>query len=330
MAAMVTRREPGLRSGRIITIGVSPAWDISCRSAGLEWGCHVDIDEQVVRPAGKAMNVSYALAWLGRPNIAAGLWGREDCDQMQGAVRRLGGLIEPRMTPVEGRTRQNITVVDTRGRREMHLRRKSGLASERGLRSLDANLRKLVHRGDTCIFAGVMPGGDLLEHIVDLVRTCRRAQARILVDTYGPPLAGVVGAGLPWLISPNVAELCELLGRKVQNTPARLAAAARTLRDKVETVLVSRGARGAVLVSKKGVWTGRPKTRRKVLSTVGCGDYLLAGFLAGFDKTRDPRVALATGLKVAAARAWGWTETKRWPQVEKEIEVSIIVEDSRV
>jgi 1-phosphofructokinase family hexose kinase len=327
---MVTQRKPGLHSGRIITIGLSPAWDISCRGAGLDWDRHVDLDEQVIRPAGKAMNVSYALAWIGRPSIAAGLWGREDYDQMRGAVRRLGRLIEPRMTLVEGRTRQNITVVDTRRHREMHLRCKSTLASEQGLRKLNANLTRLTHKGDTCIFAGVMPGGDLLGPVVDLVCTCRRAEARILVDTYGPPLAGIVGAGLPWLISPNVEELRELLDRRVPNTPVRLAAAARTLLGKVEVVLVSRGAEGALLVTRSGVWTGRSRTRRKALSTVGCGDYLLAGFLAGFDNTRDPRAALATGLKVAAARAWGWTETKRWPQADKEIEVSIIREDSRV
>ena len=327
---MVAQRKPSLQTGRVITVGLSPAWDISCRSADLRWGCHVDIDEQVIRPAGKAMNVSYALAWIGRPSIAAGLWGREDYDQMQGAVCRLGDFVEPRMTPVEGRTRQNITVVDTVRHREMHLRRKSTLASGQGLRKLNANLKSLVRRGDSCIFSGVMPGGEFLKHIVDLVRTCRRAEARILVDTYGPPLAGIVGAGLPWLISPNVAELRDLVGRRVWNTPVRLAAAARTLLDKVEVVLVSRGAAGAVLVTRNGVWTGRSQTRRKALSTVGCGDYLLAGFLAGFDKTRDPRAALATGLKVAAARAWGWTETRRWPQADKEIEVSIIREDSRV
>jgi len=326
---MVTRRESKLHGGRVITIGLSPAWDIHCRGAGLDWGRHVAIDEQVIRPAGKAMNVSYALAWMGRPSIAAGLWGLEDYDQMRSAVHRLGRLVEPRMTPVEGRTRQNVTVVDARRHREMHLRCASGLTSKQSLRKLNVSLTRLVHKGDTCIFAGAMPGGDLLEPVVDLVRTCRRAGARILVDTYGPALAGIVQAGQPWLISPNIEELRELLGRRVQNAPVRLAAAAGTLLDRVEMVLVSRGAEGAVLVTGNGVWAGRSQTRRKALSTVGCGDYLLAGFLAGFDSTRDPRAALATGLKVAAARAWGWTETRRWPQADKEIEVSIIREDLR-
>ena len=71
---------------KIITVGLAPAWDIQCRGQGLDWGCHAQIDEQDVRPAGKALNVSRALAWLGRSSVAAGLWGREDPE---------GGLDEP-------------------------------------------------------------------------------------------------------------------------------------------------------------------------------------------------------------------------------------------
>jgi len=309
--------------GRIITIGLSPAWDISCRGAGLDWGRHAEIDEQVVRPAGKALNVSYALAWMDRESIAAGLWGREDYTQMKNAVRRLGGWIQINLTAGPGSARRNITVVDTLNHREMHLRLRSELASQRSLRRLNADLKKLVRRGDTCVFAGAMPGGDLLEQVVDLVRTCHRAGARIVVDTYGPALAGILDAGLASVISPNVEELRELLGREVANTPARLAAAARPLLKKVSMVLVSRGAEGAVAVTKDSAWTGRSRVRRKALSTVGCGDYLLAGFLAALQDAGDPQAALATALKVAAARAWGWTETKPWLQADSEIEVSI-------
>ena len=309
-------------SGRIVTIGLSPAWDISCRGRDLEWGRHLDLDEQVIRPAGKALNVSYALAWMGGQSVAAGLWGREDYDEMRRAVERLGGSIDVQMTAVEGRTRQNVTVVDTLQHREMHLRRRSDLASEHSLRQLNTDLSKLVHAGDMCVFAGAMPAGELLEPTVDLVRTCHRAGARIAVDTYGPALGSIVEAGLPWLISPNVEELCELLGVAVEDAPERLVEAGRRLLNKMDMVLISRGEKGALIVTKDGAWTGRCETQGKVLSTVGCGDYLLAGFLAGAGETGDPAAALARGLKVATARAWGWTESESWPQADKEIAVS--------
>jgi 1-phosphofructokinase len=309
--------------GRIITIGLSPAWDIRCRGAGLDWGRHVEIDEQVIRPAGKALNVSYALAWLGWESIAAGLWGHDDLGQMQNAVLRLGGQIRTSMTPGPGSTRRNITVVDTLNHREMHLRLRSELASQRSLQRLNADLKKLVRKGDTCVFAGAMPDIHLLEPVVSLVRTCRDCRARIVVDTHGPVLAAIVDAGLASMISPNVEELRGLLGRETANAPAKLVSATRRLLDRVGTVLISRGAEGAMVVTKNGTWTGRSKVRCKVSSTVGCGDYLLAGFLAGFQNTSDPRAVLAMGLKVATAHAWGWTETKTWPQVNNEVEVSV-------
>jgi 1-phosphofructokinase len=311
-------------NGRVVTIGLAPAWDIICRGKGLEWGRHQTIDEQVVRPAGKALNVSYALAWMGAPSIAAGLWGREDCGEMETAVARLGDRIEVRMTVVEAMTRRNITVVDTLHRREMHLRGPSGLASATSLASLADSLFGLVRPNDICVFAGAMPAGNLLAPTIDLVRTCRRSGARIAADTYGPVFEDLVDAGLAWMIAPNIEELRELLGSEIEDMPPKLVEASRSLLSKVDLALVSRGEQGALLVTKSGAWSGCATVRREAPSTVGCGDYLLAGFLAGLGETRDPRAALANGLKAATARAWGWTETRPWDQVEKEVAVAIV------
>jgi 1-phosphofructokinase family hexose kinase len=310
------------RDGRIVTVGLSPAWDVHCCGRDLDWGRHVSIDGQEVGPAGKALNVSYALAWMGLESVATGLWGREDYEEMQRAVGRSGGLIEVQMTATEGRTRQNITIVDTLKQREMHLRRRSDLASTRSLHRLNLDLGRLVREGDTCIFAGALPDGALLDATVDLIWTCHY-RARIAVDTYGPPLERIVDAGLVWLIAPNVEELRGLLGAGIGDSPARLVKAGRTLLGKVEMLLISRGEKGAVLVTKKGAWTGSCRMKKEVLSTVGCGDYLLAGLLSGLSGTNDPAGALATGLKVATARAWGWTESKTWPQVDKDVTVVV-------
>ena len=316
------------KNGSMITIGLAPAWDVSCRGRDLDWGRHAQLDEQVVRPAGKALNVSYALAWMGQSSMAAGLWGQEDYDEMHRAVGAWAGQpsdasIDVQMTAVAGRTRRNITVVDTLHRREMHLRQRSELASEDNLRRLDTDMGRLVRTGDLCVFAGAMPGAELLEQTVGLVRTCRHAGARIAVDTHGPALRALVESGLVWLISPNVEELRELLGSEGGGTPAQLARAGRSLLDRLEMVLISRGEAGALLVTARGAWTGRCEKAREVLSTVGCGDYLLAGFLAGLRERHDLPAALGRGLKAAAARAWGGAERESWARVDKEIAVAV-------
>jgi 1-phosphofructokinase family hexose kinase len=297
-------------SGVIITVGLSPAWDITCRGRNLDWGLHEYIDEQTIRPAGKALNVSKALAWMRQRSIAAGLWGRTDYQQMLTAVRALWPLITVRVTPVAGGTRQNVTVVDAAGSREMHLRNKSQLASTKALKELKADLEAIVRRDSVCVFAGTMPEAGLLVDVIRIIRACASRGARIVLDTSGKPLRKIIDTGAVWLIKPNVEELCELSGQKIKDGPASLAAAGRRLLDRVEIVLISRGRKGSLVVTKQGVWQGRCLASGRVLSTVGCGDYLLAGFLKDFLAKSDPCSALKSAIKVATAKAWGWTEGK--------------------
>jgi len=307
----------------IITVGFSPAWDITCCGCNLDWGLHKYIDEQTIRPAGKALNVSKALAWMGQRNIAAGLWGRNDYQQMLTAVRSLWPLIRVKMTTVAGDTRQNVTVVDTARDRDMHLRNRSELVSRAALRRLRADLDALVGKSSVCVFAGAMAEDKFLPEIVRLVESCHGCGAKIVLDTSGRALKEIVETGRVWLIKPNVRELTDLLGEQVQDNPAGLARAGARLLKKVDVVLISRGRKGVVLVTRQGTWQGRCRGYRKTRSTVGCGDYLLAGFLKAFCENRRPKLALKSGLKVAAARACGWDERKTWPQVQKQITVGV-------
>ena len=311
------------RNFSIITVGLSPAWDILCYGEGLEWGLHREIETTTFQPAGKALNISQALAWMGEKSIAAGLWGRDDFEQMLKAMRSLGGLVKVKMTAVEGSTRRNITVVDTANNREMHLRNRSELASKKALRKLEADLRTIVQKGSVCVFAGVMPEDEFVGDVVRIIKSCRERGARIVVDTYGEALKRILETGAAWLVKPNVEELRELLGEQVTDSPAGLVRAGRKLLDKVEVVLISRGKKGGVVVTKKGAWQGRCIGRGRVLSTVGCGDFLLAGFLKGLKDKSDAGSGLGTAIKVATARAWGWTEGKSWSQALREIKVAV-------
>jgi len=308
---------------KIITVSFSPAWDITCRGRNLDWGSHEYIDQQTIRPAGKALNVSKALAWMGQRSTATGLWAAQDYRQMQKAVHSAWPLIGVKMTAAAGHTRQNVTVVDTANDRDMHLRNKSTLATRSSLRRLKADLQPRLDKNSLCVFAGAMPDGELLGDVVGLVKGCEHGGAKILVDTSGPALRELVATGCVWLIKPNVNELRELLGEQIADNPAGLAGAARELLDKVEIVLVSRGKKGALLVTAHGAWRGQCRGRRRIASTVGCGDYLLAGFLRALKEGTRPDLALATGLKAATARAWGWHEATSWSAARRRTKVEL-------
>jgi len=307
----------------IITIGLAPAWDVTCRGQNLDWGLHQYIDEQTVNPAGKALNVSKALAWMGQRNVAAGLWGGGDYQQMVAAVRRRWPLITLKMTTVSGGTRRNITIVDTAANRDMHLRDRSRLASKGTLRKLRTDLDAIVRRGSICVLAGRMPDGELLGDVVRLVEFCRDRGARVVLDTSGDALTRIVDTRAVWLIKPNVEELRELLGEPIKDGPVSLARAGRKLLGKVEIALISRGAKGSVLVTENGAWQARCLDRRSAISTVGCGDCLLAGFLKALTEEPDFPSALKTATEVATAKAWGWMETRTWLGTKREMKVKL-------
>jgi 1-phosphofructokinase len=310
--------------GRIITLGLTPAWDMICRGSHLAWGEHPVLEQQTLRPAGKALNISLALAWLGQESVTTGLWGQDDYAQMQHCLQHTAPQIKLDLTPVPGRTRINVTVLDQAKPKELHLRCPSTLCSREALQTLVHELAQAVRPHDICIMAGSLPSPDLNDDVLGLCRTCvAPAHTRLVLDAHGPMFKKIINAGLPWLIKPNVAELNELLGRRIKNTPACLMNAARELLDRVEMVLVSRGKLGAVLVTRTGAWQGRCTSSAKVVSTVGCGDFLLAGFVQGMRHSARVHTALALALKVATARAWAWPDCKTWRAAQRGIRVDV-------
>ena len=297
----------------IITVGISPSWDIACYANDYQWGRHQVIERQTVTPAGKALNVSRALGGLGRRSIAAGMWGQDDLPTALASLRDCP-KIEPRFTAVPGQTRRNITLIDTKRRREMHLRSPNPLATPQNLRRLTRDLARMVGPQTICVFSGAVPD-EVVEDFVRMVRTCRTRGARIVVDTSGLALDAVLDEGL-WMIKPNVEELAGLLKQPIDDQPCVIHTAARQLTDMIDLVLVSRGQRGAIAVTDLSETIQRAPKVQAVCHTVGCGDYLLAGFLDGYlsvcpviDPGRPNRAAvrkgLSRGVRLATNRAGG-------------------------
>jgi 1-phosphofructokinase family hexose kinase len=311
------------RRNMIVTVGLSPAWDITCRGQNLDWGRHQVISSCHEQPAGKALNISRALAWMGEKSIAAGLWGQNDYELMLEAVGALKKHVKVKMTVVSGNTRRNITVVDTAKYRDMHLRSRSELATAQTLRKLKADLGSILHQGCICVFAGTMSEGKLLSEVVRLVKSCRDGGVKIVLDTSGAALRQIVDTGVVWLLKSNVKELGGLLGQTIRNETKSLVKAGQKLLNKIEVVLISRGDKGAVVVTNEGAWHCRCVDSGKVLSTVGCGDYLLAGFLKGLEDKSDMPSALEIAVKVATAKAWNRTESEKWSRLGRQIKVKV-------
>ena len=267
----------------IVTIGFCPSWDMTYRCSGLDWGDHKQVSKPAIVPAGKALNVSKALAWMGNQSTAAGLWGQEDYKEVMEELAPWTKYLKPSFTPVPGRTRRNLTLIDSLYRREIHLRESSELNSNRALQELRSDLEAVVDGKSLCVFAGLFP--------YDKFRS---------------------------------EELSELVGENIPNRANKMSQAGKGLLNRVEIILISRGEKGAIVLSQDAILRARCISGgRRVITTVGCGDYLLAGFLRGMTEKQNLETALRNAIQAATAKAWGWTESMSWSQVTSKIRVNI-------
>ena len=308
---------------KIVTVGLAPAWDAVCEVEGINWGEHNKISCRIDKPAGKALNISRALCWMGADSIAAGLWGSDDYDRMLKAVRPMRKFIKIKFTKAPGRTRENINVVDLCNNRDMHLRSSSELATKESLAQLKSDIEQLVMNGRVFVFSGSMPM-EFFEQIEQIIDICRQGGARLVIDTSGEAMKKIMRKGGLWLRSGNVEELRELVGWKVADNIKGLIEAGQSLLTRAEMVLISRGEKGAILVTSDGCWKGGVVgDKREVFSTVGCGDSFLAGFLKGFKDSGEADSALKAAIQASAARAWRLDERQSWEYVQRDVNVVV-------
>jgi 1-phosphofructokinase len=295
----------------IVTLTANPSHDRTVNLAGpLERG-EVQRAESVISQAGgKGVNISRACVGADLPSIAVLPAPKDDPFVLE--LRAAG--IDCRPVTHEGDLRVNITITEPDGT-TTKLNSPGPQATPRLLEGLEKALLDHAGAADWVVLAGSVPPGTPTEWYAVLVSALRRTGARVAVDTSDAPLKALVDA-LPSsaanLMKPNGEELASFTGHTSEELAADPAAAARAGRDLVrrgvESVLVTLGAHGAVLVNAEGSWHATPPPTT-VVSTVGAGDSSLFGYLLGDVMRRDPdqRLALAVAYGSAAAGLPGTT-----------------------
>ena len=108
----------------------------------------------------------------------------------------------------------------------------------------------------------------------------------------------------PFLIKPNHHELEEMFGKELK-TQEEIIRHARLLQEMgAVNVLVSMDAEGAVLATGSGEIYQRNAPKGRVVNSVGAGDSMVAGFLAGYLQTGDYEKALELGVAAGSATAF--------------------------
>jgi len=309
---------------QIITVTLNPAIDRILEVQGLRPGAHQLVRQRCRVAAGKGVNISRALSCLGLPSIATGLLGRQNQDFYLWQLRTSGAeLLSPQFVAIDGGTRENLTLIDTSSGQVTHLRDVGPTVSPEDLVRLREKLDGLAGPAALIVFSGGMPQGMTARQLEQLAADCISRGAAVAVDTSGAALSAVRELPL-FLVKPNEEELAYLLGRAAPTDDAALAQAALELARRHQHVLISLAQRGVLAAHDGQVLTARAQPPPRITSNVGCGDCLLAGFIAGLtggpELPSQPHVGKAgkeSGLtrptEPRAGNPVGMTDPTHWP-----------------
>ncbi len=156
-----------------------------------------------------------------------------------------------------------------------------------------------VENPEIVVISGSLPPGVNPEIYRKVIEIFRGRGAMVILDTDGDALRVGIN-GLPNLIKPNIHELGRLVGRELQKKDEIISAANSVLQQGIETVLVSMGAEGILLIAEKEQYLASPP-EVKVENTIGAGDSAVAGFIYGLSNGKPLKDALIYAVAAGTA-----------------------------
>ncbi|MFR7986441.1 MAG: 1-phosphofructokinase [Clostridia bacterium] len=281
----------------IYTVTFSPALDYVIDLDELRLGETNRSQKESYYFGGKGINVSTVLTNLGIENTALGFVSGFTGSALERGLKD-AGLKTDFIHLEEGITRINIKL---RMKQETEINTQGAAITESKLEALLGQLERLKE-DDTLVISGNIPN-TLPDNIYEIMlKRLGGRGIRFVVDATGMLLKNVLKYR-PFLIKPNRSELEELTESKIQND-ADLEVGAKKLQDLgARNVLVSLGGDGAYLLCENGKQFRVPAIREAVKNTVGAGDSMVAGFLAGYMRKKDYEYALKLGIAAGSATA---------------------------
>ena len=281
----------------IYTVTLNPSIDFIVRIDKVEIGEVNRMESDDKFAGGKGINVSRILQRLGVDNTATGFIGGFTGRFVTDGLDAEG--IKTKFVAVDQDTRINVKI---KADQETEINGAGPVINEYQLAELEAVLSS-VSADDVVVFAGSAPsnlGNKVYNKLIPLVR---ETGAQVVCDFEGQTLLDSL-AYQPLLVKPNNHELGEMFGT-VCKTDEDIIHYAKKLQEKgAVNVLISMAGDGAILITEDGqnIKMGTPKG--KVVNSVGAGDSMVAGFVAGYLRGGSYEEALKSGTAAGSATAF--------------------------
>ncbi len=279
----------------VYTVTLNPAVDYVVELDNLKMGDINRTSNEKIFFGGKGINVSIVLQRLGIETTAMGFIAGFTGKALENSLRFEG--VHTDFLEADGFTRINIKIKSSP---ETELNGSGPFVDEQLLMGLIERL-KLLKNDDIVVLSGSLPASLKSNTYKRIIDELKDTGVKIVLDTSGPALKEAVSSS-PYLIKPNLAEMSSLLNKKLTVESEVIEGAKRLQKFGARNILVSMGPMGAIFVGEDGTVMREEAKRGRVINTVGSGDSMVAGFIAGLPG--GLRSALRLGIAAGSATAF--------------------------
>lgn len=275
----------------IYTITLNPAFDVHGYIKELKIDSENYIDLISKDTGGKGVNISAALDSAYVKNTALIILGNENAAEFKSLLK----LNRTIFIETKGRIRENLTI---------HTDKKETRISYKGFKISDNIYDKIfntisIRENDIVTFTGSIPDGITKKATIDFILKVKGLGAKLIIDSKSL-LMDDLYLIKPWLIKPNEEEISAYFNTNVDNTSKAMEYALKIREKGIENVIISLGAKGAVMSSESGEFLLTPP-RIKPVSTIGAGDSMIAGFIFGVVKGYSKKDSFKYGVAFGTA-----------------------------
>lgn len=281
----------------IYTVTFNPAIDYVVNMENMVLGITNRSVSESYYFGGKGINVSSVLSTLGIENTALGFVAGFTGEAIEQGAEN-AGICTDFIHLNKGASRINIKI---KGKEETEINCQGPEITKDDLNKLFEKLEQ-IKSGDTLVLSGSIPNSlsqDIYEKILERLNS---RGISFIVDATKDLLLNVLKYK-PFLIKPNQQELEEIFDTKIKSKEDVIALGNKLKEMGAVNVLISLGKNGALLIDEHSKTHTIGIIEGKVINTVGSGDSMVAGFIAGYKKTHSYEYALKLGTVCGSATA---------------------------
>lgn len=259
---------------------------------------YVDEDNKTIYSAGgKGINVSKTIKLLNRESISLGFIGGDNSNIITDRLDEL--KIKYDYVHIKNNIRTNTKLIDRNG----NLTERNEKGPHVDISEIDAvieKIKELLKEDDILVLSGSVCLDVDLNIYKQLTNIANNIKAKVILDADNELFKNAIEAK-PYLIKPNIHELCNYYNIEETNDIKILIPLCKKLIDKgIKQIMLSMGKDGALYIDKDEVYIIEPLDIN-IRSTVGAGDAMVGALAISISENHDT----ITKLKLAAACASG-------------------------